>query len=763
MIETQPLEITDFTGGVTDYFLDGQPTQAQVMDNFFFTTHRKIQTRWGSDLFIDSQIPLGLFRVQIMEFLKDTKLDTDTFLGFVERRAYYDNSGAYAELTGPGGGPVFDQGGANSLVTLSEYQSLLFASNTDFSSVQKIYIDENNAIQLRNAGLPEIPSGVTVTPPPGSGASYSYAIVLRYQYQVGDTIYLDRGPVTFVSSLVTGGTITTGNGAVVNLPTTFATPENWDFANIEVEIYRTQDADSDYFLSGTVPFGTATYTDEVEDATLISQGALYGSNGAISNGTPPRCKYVHVVNGTGYYAHIQETSGAVNKYKILQSIPGDPDSVPPAFFEETEQEIFGVSSIYDRPMVFCRNYIYRIDNFINSAGNGSLDLRRIDDRAGCVSQNSIVQTHKGIFWAGEVGFYWSDGFKVLKISDNINETYKELVSNRERASRIHGTYDPNNERVIWSVCRNDGANEPDQCYVLDLRFGITATSSFTTISGGDSFKPTALKFHKDPQSQDLRVYRADTRGFVFYHQDGIFTDPQVDLTNNDPSTWISKAIIYDYKSCFIDFGQKFYRKIVPRILVSADNTTNLSLAIKSSNDNNRIVGDLKPIRYKQNITWGDSLPLWGDSEAIWNLQGIIEEWRRFPAKSLRCQYKQVQFTNAEVQILTSDLLGEVTVDPVLKTAVVSGSAQFPADIENYFIQLEHDNYTEKFLITSRAPTTVVLEDNDSSLPPAGSYKFCMVGIPKQEILVLNGYVLHYSPLSKSHIPFSAASLGGKPS
>ena len=147
------------------------------------------------------------------------------------------------------------------------------------------------------------------------------------------------------------------------------------------------------------------------------------------------------------------------------------------------------------------------------------------------------------FWAGEVGFYWTDGFRVQKISESINETYRELVSNTVKASRIHGTYDPNSERVIWTVSQDNNSNENDSCFVLDLRFGIRADSTFTTLSGGDSFKPSAVTFQKDPQTTELRVYRGDERGYILFHEEGIFTDPVIDVAT-DPDDWITSCLLY---------------------------------------------------------------------------------------------------------------------------------------------------------------------------------------------------------------------------
>jgi len=749
MIATRPLEVEDFSLGITDYFIDGPPQGAETMDNLVLNPNKKPRTRWGSVLYQEEQMPLGGFRGNKLFFYEE-----DTLLAFQQKRGYFVDAGSWAEILGPSSGAVFTLGDANSLISQAEWQEQYFLTNSDFSSPQKIFRDNLGDFQVRNAGLPDIPSGISVANPPGTGASYLYAFVFKYQYQTASFTFIDRGPVTYYPTIVAGGTITAGNAAAITLPTTLTSNENWDPANIKVEVYRTVDGGDVYYYVDEVTLGTAAYNDEEDDSTIQANETLYTTAGDFSNSPPPPAKFVHVVNNVGYWAHIKEDGQTFNQL-LRQSIPGDPDSVPKSFFTETEQPIKGLSSIYDRPLVFCNEYVYRIDNIISSTGVGSIDLRRIDDKAGCVSQDSIVQTHQGVFWAGRVGFYWSDGFKVKKISNHLNERYKEFVLNDDRKNRIVGTYDPSNERIYWSVCREDGNNEPDRCMVLDLKFGIRDESTFTTISGGDYFRPTALVFLDDV------LYRGDTRGFVIQHESSLFTDPKIDVLS-PPADWEELTIIHDYKSCFLDFDSKFYRKFVPRVLVSAANTTNLSLAIASSNDNNRVVGDLKPIRYVSNITWGDDLPLWGDSEARWNYQGLIEEWRRFPARGLRCNYKQIQFTNAAVQIVTSDLLGLASVDSGALTATLGGSFKWLPGSVDYVISFENDDYTVEYLITARTDTTITFSDPNGNVPITGSYNWVIRGKPKGEVLELNGYVLHWAYLSKSQTPFSASSLGSTP-
>lgn len=755
MMSTSPTEVVDFSYGITDFYLDGPPQAGQFFDNLFVDTNRKAHTRWGSEV-VDDQLPLGSFRINKLATLQNV------LFAFQDKRCYYNDTPNWTEILGPNGDTFLTEGDSQSVITSTQWREHLFFSNDDFTYIQKMYKDGTNAWRVRNAGLPLISTGFTITPPPGAGSAYLYAFCLKYTYTVGTLTFVDRGPVYYYPSVINGGAIGV-NTAVVNLPTTYTPAKNWDTTSWKWEIYRTVDTGTEYYRVNEVNFGTASYNDNTTDAILGNNEPLYTTGGIASNETPPLAKYVHCVNDYAYYAHIKDGS-AIDSTLIRQSKFGDPDSVPAGFYANTEQPIRGLSSIFDRPIILCDEYIYRIDNFFDDAGDGGMLLRRIDDKAGCLSAASVIQTHLGLFWAGVQGFYWSDGFRVSLISRHLPETYKKITSSENAKKNIVGGYEPISQRVFWTASKDDNTGECDTIFVLDLKFTFEPTAdkqggTFTTMSGGrvpTNFRPTSvLRIGND-------IYRGDTRGYVFKHSSTFVSDPRIDTTVAS-NLWEISTIIHKYTSCFLDFGTKFYRKFVPRILISAANTTNLSLAIASSNDNNRVLGDLKPIRYTANIPWGGSFPLWGDINAPWNKQGLIEEWRRFPSGGLRCNYKQVGFTNAKVILFNSDLLGTASVDPVLKTATLGGAFQFPADMVDYYISFENDGYSREFRVVTATTTTLVYEDPSNEGPSAAAlYKFTILGYPKNEVLYLNGYVLHWSLISKSHTPFTASSLGSNP-
>lgn len=65
MIETQPLELEDFSGGITDNYIDGAPNAYFEADNFIVTFNKKLYTRPGSLILSEEnpQIPTGAVRI----------------------------------------------------------------------------------------------------------------------------------------------------------------------------------------------------------------------------------------------------------------------------------------------------------------------------------------------------------------------------------------------------------------------------------------------------------------------------------------------------------------------------------------------------------------------------------------------------------------------------------------------------------------------------------------------------------------------------
>lgn len=743
MIQTQPFEVNDFSGGITDNYIEGRRNQAKEYDNILLSTNKKPFSREGSELLDinNPQVPNGQQRVNAL-----IAFDESTLMANSLKKVYYLD-GSWSEITGPSGNGVLTDGDGNSNTSFTRWNDHIFITNDSYSKPMKIYRDNGGNIQLRNAGLPGLASDPSIVIGTAGALGYIYAFAYYYEYQSGQKTFVDIGPtkqVRITNSSDPGSSSNTVNG----IPTlSNGSTDNFDTTNIKVKIYRTVGDGDVLYEIGEVNNGTSSFIDNNADADIQQNVTIYTTGGVLDNDEPPRCKYVHVTNSLGIYANIQ-VDGEIFKNRVLLSVYNDPDSVPNGNIIDVDDEITGVSSVEHIPVIFCKRHIYRVDGFYSETGGGSPLHQRISDTVGCVSNTSIVQTDFGTFFAGNDGFYWTDSYKVLKVSNEFNDRYKNFVNNN---TRIYGTYDEENSRVYWSAQRDAANSDVDSCFVLDLRFGVKPDSCFTTLSGGDNFSPTSMIFFQK------EWVRADKRGYIFHHNKNLLTDPIIN-TVAAPSTWKETTIIWDYESCAFNFGTTFMRKWITRMNAVLQNETNLSLGIFSINDDGRRTAELAPIRFRGNVIWGDEDVVWGDGSVIWNYDGFIDEFRRFPAKNLRCNYKQVRMTNGFVTIYNSDTYGDGVVNNSAKTVTLSGSGEWPSKAVDYQIFFESDGYTRGYLITDISTNVLTYSDSGNE-SPTGTQKWIIKGQPKGEVFSLIAYVLHYAIISKTQQGFRSSGTG----
>ena len=736
-LANQQLVVGDFSGGITDYGLDAQPNQSSVIENLVINKNRKLETVPGSDIFSTTypQIPDGAVRITGLFKSLDPQLYVTS-----SRKIWYPGVSAWTELVGPSSNPAFSVGTTATFVSTSEWNEHTYAVNSDYAVPIKIFKGAS-APQVRTAGLPRLASAPTCTPPSGgSSHNYIYAFHYEYTYTVnGVTTFQDMGPITYVTVNTNNNIGPSHSVAISTIPTlSNGSTLNYETTVVKVFIYRTINNGVTLYKVGEVTNGTATFTDNVTDATIVNNLLLYTNGDVLENDPPPQCKYVHVVNGVAYYANIKVGSEIYNN-QIRQSIPGDPDSCPEDLTIDLLDEIVGISSYNDNPIVFSKKRVYRLNGQYDDLGQGQVIYEDITKTVGCMSHNSIVQTRYGVFWAGDDGFYWTDGFQFKKISDTFNDRYKDLVSSATRRSRIYGAYDTVDNKIHWACTSGSGSTDNDCFFTLDLRWGISESSTFTTRVGDTSFAPTAIIYY----GTDL--LRADRRGYLFKHNSNYTTDPKIN-TLAPYSQWTKQAIIPLYRSTIFNFGLPMVRKWVPKILLSMQNVTDVSVQISSINDDSSASEDLLEIRYRDNVLWGNPNVVWGGATPAWSFFNLIEQMRRFPAGGLRCSFKQIEVTQAFTAIYNSDVYGVGDVDSSLKRVTLSGG--WPNDIVDYFIAFETDGYVKEYEITQLNSSTVLTYLDPSSTQPTGTgVKWVIRGHPKGEIFNILSYVLYYAPLT----------------
>lgn len=755
-IPTRPFPLEDFSGGMTDYYLNGPLNKYQRADNLLIVKYGevgKLYTRPGSELYDEDyyQIPAGAQRVGTLKYFGSQVFYQSA------RKFYYIDSG-WQTLQGPSGNDVFPSGvDTTSVVSLSTWNGHLFVTSSALvGKVSKIYKDSGGDWQLRTAGLPALASSPTVTAgSAGSTYAYLYRYLYYYTYTVGSVTHVDRGPTvevayTAANAINTGAANTASHTLIPALANGLT--DNYDTAssNLKVEIYRTTDGGVDFFKAGQVNNGTTTFSDTMTDATLQDQEPLYTANGGPENDPPPLCKVLHVVDDRGLYGHCKVGS-EVFTTRVYQSVPGDIDSVPEDNFATLPDDVVSVSSYKSVPVTFCAGANYRLEGAYDELGGGFIAPVVIGDTHGCVSAQSVVQTPVGLFWAGTDGFYWTDGYQSLRVSGDLRESYQAIVASAERQRRIQGKYDSKENRIYWTAQYDGSATDCDACFVLDLNWGISENMPFTT-QGGTSFAPTALEF------VGTNLLRGDSRGYTLIHRSTLYTDPRID-SSVTPDEWTEETIIYDLTTIATNFGEPTSRKWVPSCNVLCENETNLSLQINSINDDGRRVGALKPIRFRDNVVWGDPDIYWGDPDITWNNQGVIDEFRHMPAQSLRCQFKQAQLTNAMVAIVSSDTLGTATVDSGARTVTLDDTASYdwPTAAVDYYIAFDWDDYAAEHLIEARTDNVLTLASGAAL--PSGSRAWVIRGKPKGEVLFLNTFVFNYAVFGVTMGKFRSSTTG----
>lgn len=743
-LQSTTIEFNDFSGGKTDHYVNGRQNQAQEMDNLVVLPDKSAISRPGSELWdeTNAQITAGNQRVgQLINYNNDEKLFVQS-----EKKFYYRavTPGAYSVLQGPTSNDVLTAGTTSAYVSYAQWNRHLYVTDSEFSPVQRIFKDSGGTYRCYNAGLPALATEPVVTAGAAGSGTYSYAFHHFFTYTIGTEVFEDYGPVTIVPLANSAAPdATTVPITVIPVLANGAT-DNYATATIKIYIYRTIDGGSTYYKIGEVTNATTTFNDTYADSAITSGLLLYTDGGILDNDAPPKAKYLHMCDKVMVYAHVKEGSIVYpNKYKL--AVEDDPDSVPGANESTVENEITGVSSAAGIRIILTKGPIYRSEGKYDETGRGNIVDIRISDTAGCVSNRSIVQAEGSIFWCGNDGFYTSNGYQVQKISKHLNTTYKSWLDNVSDHRKIEGKYEQKNKRILWTVQNDASSGDVDRVVILDLQWPVTEESTFTTASNGESFRPTTLEYF------DGDLYRGDTRGYVFRHDESLATDKRVD-TAVTPTDWEDKTIIFNYKGIATSLGSTMSRKWVSSCVLNAKNRGNVSIQINAINDDGVLTRPLKEIRERGSFTWGDPDFTWnGADTCTWGPRVLIKAKRRMPAGGLRLTYIQIQITNAYSVIQNSDTIGEAVFDIAAKTATLVNAAtrDWPETSVDYYLSQEDDLYDTQFLVTERAADVLTYSDT-GNLSTTGTQAWLLKGYKKGEVINLLSYGLKYAPILQTH-------------
>jgi hypothetical protein len=761
------LDLKDFSGGITDEVIGRSINLSARLHNLQVKIDLGIQVRPGSladgetDTLNKLTSGVELLAPAITAGDKPFKFSTGSNKG----KLFSFVSTAHVELVGPSGNSLFTS--AHGPVTDHQFGTtrwndhLFITSQSMTQKAKKAYVDTAGVLSLRNASLPKYDGTPTFTNS-GTGGSYLYAFVWKHTYTSGARTFIDRSAPffhptarTFIASSIscTVGALTNSGGENYYAQAAGANE------SMVLEVYRTTNAGSIFYLAGSADYLSPTVvTDGVTDANLVLNQTLYTTSGVVARDELPICKFFHITDrGIGICAYIKDGNDIL-KNRVGQSIPGVPGCRPGTFFDDADDEITGVSSHKGVPIIFGVNNIYRGEGQIEATGQGQFRLKNIIDGVGCINHNSIIQTFAGVFFAGQSGFYWTDGFNVKKISDEINTTFTTAYSTAARKRACVAAFDEADLKVFWTFT---DTSTSDGIFVFHLRFGIKERGVFTTWGGQTNTVPTETGMWPTTVpttiTQNFRakcllytngaLYRGDDRGYTFVFSSATKTDPRV-VTSDNVSAWGKTYIFYDWRSILIDYGTSLIRKWTTSVMAVFRNRGDISVSAQTDRDQEGQFKICREMKVRSTVTWGEDGILWGDPVLWASESALFLENRRFPARKLRCTYRQMRMTNAFTVIQKSDSMGLATfatTGPTRTVELLTGS--WPVDVLDYYISHEVDGYEDKFLVTARSATTLTVSDPNARFPANGNYKWELKGYAKGHVIDVQAVSLPYMLLT----------------
>tara|TARA_Y100000296_G_C5180060_1_gene263662 strand:+ start:2690 stop:4873 length:2184 start_codon:yes stop_codon:yes gene_type:complete len=713
--------VNNFSGGLVDYIFNNPPpfNMAEICENFLPLPDNSIEVRPGSTFYNQDKPRYCTGRIN-----KIFKVQSELLA--ISSQSLYNSSG---EIFGPTGNKAFFDGFNLSKFSVAKLGDEYFVSDSNYSQPVKLYKNQTNTTVMRTAGLPEISTTPTGTPSNDDSKSYVYAVVFKQTYYTGSTLRVDYGkPYYFFVDNASDFTQASRKIDLSNLPViTNGITSNYDTSNIVLEIYRTtSDSGNTYYLVDEVINGVNTYEDTTTDEAIVNNNiTLYVNDGSVDNDAPPRAKYLVRSNNAIWYLNVKE-NGEVRSNRLKQSIQNDGDSVPADFFTEVDADITGGGSINDRLIVFTDSKTYRVDGILSESGSGSLTPVNISETFGCTSHDSIVKTNEGLYFISEDGFCFTDGYKVIKISDHINETHRAILN---YIPYINGAYDAFNRRIYWSL--RESTEDNDTIIFYDER-----KKGFWRVKGTTMY-PTSIIY-------DDNLIRADKYGYIYEHDDSLYTDLVYSATN-PTSEWVEEPIIYRWKSAAWDLGFYNLYKWITKITVAGKPDTNVDFAVRTYNEGSVDYKELTSTNFRPELEWSDETLEWSDETLLWNAIIFLNKTRRFPRGSLRAKHRQIEITNAYIEIKSSveDTNSYVTVNSSSKaiSLVAPDDYKFGLNYEGYNITIDQKDYK----ILSGSESALIVSDTSNTLVD-GTYPYSIKGYPKGQRAHIHNLVLHYTLL-----------------
>lgn len=518
----------------------------------------------------------------------------------------------------------------------------------------------------------------------------------------------------------------------------------YEETTIWYELYRVSQSGGNAKYVGRDRCGTSLLiTDTLKDSEL---GADIYTAGGIQEFDPIMAfKYGdRTTNDICWYAGISrdfntDTAGAYysssysySDSKVYQAVKGHFYAAPLDNYIDLGMKVRGIFANGIYPVVICDNGVQRIEGTIGINGVGSLNAKQISD-VGTISCDSCVQVKNNIFYMAEDGFYVTDGFKSICISEHLKERYQtdELNNAYDYMGCVYDSY---RNVIIWSIRQNR------RLWVLHLDHGIKPESCFTIYnnpyyqSDGIELTPTVFAHSKFGRSTNWGNPVRDERKDVIYAQKGAVT-----LFRFDKDSYIkyrakaggnltdySYAIQPEWESGKLQFGTTLLKKLITKMVLVLRNDTDVAVDIYHANDGSDTYTQMKSVMFFNNST----------------VDKFVIRMRRFTAGMLKCIFKSIKIKKAYCNLYRSDDYDTVTVNASGKTALLA-SGTWPTDCQNYYLYLDDDSYTQEYEILVVSGDTITVSDDGGNLSDGAGKKWIIKGYPKDQKISLISVEIPY--------------------
>ena len=763
MAEGQSFSVRDFSGGTSDHYLTASPNQGALFSNLLIDEDKHPYCRDGFNILNRAPVSTGYTKFSGLYF------GEEPFGSGVACRKdsmyYLDSSDHWQEILGPASNVAVPGKSLETFESALIWQKQLVygAAGTNVLP-HRIYSPTSTTYRALTLGLPALSTAPSISSAGGTGNNYVYA--LHYYYTFTDyngTTFEERGPITTVSISNVGAP----NSNKITLGSTTAIPTlantsytNYAVTAIKVKIFRTINNGTVFYYVGEVTNGTGTYEDTSADTTIDDNEVIYTDGGVLEYTQPPV--------GTRYVTQVNDYFWFATDTTLQHSIQGAPGAAPAEYQYYTDQKIKGLGSIISFPILFCDRSVYRVEGVFDEIGDGGFELREISKTAGCVSHRSIVAIPGGLVWAGNGGFYFTDGNSVSRITLHLEDHYQTWKN-----ANIYGVYDSVKNVVLWTVSSSPGSTTSpnDMCVVLHLNFGLNATATFTSIESKNNLYPTALAFSESDDVDSRfrnRWLMMDSRGYFLYSDPLTYTDPRI--ANDVPfDEFARKAIIFRYESAGLDFGDDSVRKYCTHITAEFRTETDIAVQFFSRRDDGGPWGALTEMRQDGNILWNISEYGWDDTnddiDHDWDSSPVTEGKRHLPAGTLRSTRRQIAMTNALTWISKSDDADKglattaIGADGITRTVTLETSGNFwPGDCEDYEIAFDDDNYATFYRIKDRlSDTQITLYDPYAGITALSGRKWQMRGYRKNERVYPMSFTIFFAEDAATQAPSRGSS------